>query len=246
MRRRRARHRRARGPRTRRRPPRTRRTRRRPSSRCSLVFAQRLPAGRCSTGTARRRGRARVSPPGRRAGSVTPAPTATTTPTPSWPGMNGGVGFTGQSPWAAWMSVWHSPDVSDPDEQLARSDRRQWDLPDLQRTAELGDDGGLHDATSLVFTGACGVRSSGPGCGSAGVSRARRPARCSMRRISRSAAVRPAPQDRPRTSGPACSSPVPLTRFWGPCRCTTARSAAPCGPGRRWGHTSADSRRRSR
>ena len=23
--------------------------------------------------------------------------------------MNGGVGLTGQSPWAAWMSVWHSP-----------------------------------------------------------------------------------------------------------------------------------------
>src|ERR1700730_5058367 len=26
--------------------------------------------------------------------------------------MNGGVGLTGQSPWAAWMSVWHSPAVS--------------------------------------------------------------------------------------------------------------------------------------
>src|SRR5580700_3285898 len=23
--------------------------------------------------------------------------------------MNGGVGLTGQSPWAAWMSVWHRP-----------------------------------------------------------------------------------------------------------------------------------------
>ena len=33
-------------------------------------------------------------------------------PTPSWPGTNGGVGLTGQSPWAAWMSVWHSPLVS--------------------------------------------------------------------------------------------------------------------------------------
>src|SRR6202046_1356198 len=32
-------------------------------------------------------------------------------PTPSCPGMNGGCGFTGQSPAAAWMSVWHSPEV---------------------------------------------------------------------------------------------------------------------------------------
>ena len=41
-----------------------------------------------------------------------PAPTCSTIPTPSWPGMNGGVGLTGQSPWAAWMSVWHRPEVS--------------------------------------------------------------------------------------------------------------------------------------
>jgi hypothetical protein len=26
--------------------------------------------------------------------------------------MNGGFGFTGHSPRAAWMSVWHRPDVS--------------------------------------------------------------------------------------------------------------------------------------
>src|SRR3954454_21304387 len=26
--------------------------------------------------------------------------------------MNGGVGLTGQSPWAAWMSVWHRPQAS--------------------------------------------------------------------------------------------------------------------------------------
>src|SRR5450755_1447611 len=26
--------------------------------------------------------------------------------------MNGGVGLTGQSPCAAWMSVWHRPEVS--------------------------------------------------------------------------------------------------------------------------------------
>jgi hypothetical protein len=41
--------------------------------------------------------------------SVTPAPICVTTPMPSWPGTNGGVGLTGQSPCAAWMSVWQSP-----------------------------------------------------------------------------------------------------------------------------------------
>src|SRR5277367_3249542 len=43
---------------------------------------------------------------------VTPSPVEYTMPTPSWPGTNGGVGVTGQSPWAAWMSVWHRPDAS--------------------------------------------------------------------------------------------------------------------------------------
>src|SRR5690625_939343 len=37
------------------------------------------------------------------------SPTATTVPTPSWPGMNGAVGLTGQSPLAACRSVWHTP-----------------------------------------------------------------------------------------------------------------------------------------
>src|SRR5450755_1444610 len=31
---------------------------------------------------------------------------------PSWPGTNGGMGLIGQSPRAAWMSVWHRPEVS--------------------------------------------------------------------------------------------------------------------------------------
>src|SRR5918995_5032186 len=44
--------------------------------------------------------------------SVTPGPASSTRPMPSWPGMNGGDGLTGQSPWAAWISVWQSPDVS--------------------------------------------------------------------------------------------------------------------------------------
>ena len=43
---------------------------------------------------------------------VTPDPTAATSPMPSWPGMNGSVGFTGQSPCAAWRSVWHTPQAS--------------------------------------------------------------------------------------------------------------------------------------
>src|SRR5262245_9347626 len=33
-------------------------------------------------------------------------------PTPSCPGVNGRVGFTGQSPCAAWMSVWQRPEAS--------------------------------------------------------------------------------------------------------------------------------------
>src|SRR5262249_18477469 len=40
------------------------------------------------------------------------APTAITWPTPSWPGMNGGRGFTGQSPSAACKSVWQTPQAS--------------------------------------------------------------------------------------------------------------------------------------
>src|SRR4030095_11921691 len=38
-----------------------------------------------------------------------PMPTAATWPTPSWPGMNGGLGLTGQSPSAACKSVWQTP-----------------------------------------------------------------------------------------------------------------------------------------
>src|SRR5262245_50830473 len=38
-----------------------------------------------------------------------PAPQAATKPTPSWPGTKGNFGFTGQSPSAAWRSVWQTP-----------------------------------------------------------------------------------------------------------------------------------------
>ncbi len=40
------------------------------------------------------------------------SPVASTMPMPSWPGTKGGDGLTGQSPCAAWMSVWHSPEAS--------------------------------------------------------------------------------------------------------------------------------------
>ncbi|MCY1540003.1 hypothetical protein D9M68_756170 [compost metagenome] len=43
---------------------------------------------------------------------LTPAPTAATKPTPSWPGMKGRLGFTGQSPSAACRSVWQTPEAS--------------------------------------------------------------------------------------------------------------------------------------
>src|SRR6478735_6400639 len=42
-------------------------------------------------------------------GVRTPSPTAITVPTPSWPGISGNFGLTGQSPCAAWISVWHNP-----------------------------------------------------------------------------------------------------------------------------------------
>src|ERR1700722_6001676 len=44
--------------------------------------------------------------------AVTPAPRATTRPMPSWPGVNGGFGFSGQSPFAACRSVWQTPQAS--------------------------------------------------------------------------------------------------------------------------------------
>ena len=37
------------------------------------------------------------------------APGVVSLPAPSWPGMKGRPGFTGQSPRAAWMSVWQTP-----------------------------------------------------------------------------------------------------------------------------------------
>ena len=86
--------------------------RRRRRTRCCAALAQRLPAGDAVVA-----GAAGPAEPGngdpvadRRV--VTPAPSASTMPTPSCPGMNGGVGLTGQSPWAAWMSVWQSPEAS--------------------------------------------------------------------------------------------------------------------------------------
>src|SRR5512143_2005521 len=44
--------------------------------------------------------------------SFTPLPSWTTRPIPSWPGTKGRWGFTGQSPSAAWTSVWHTPQAS--------------------------------------------------------------------------------------------------------------------------------------
>mmetsp|Transcript_10430 Transcript_10430/g.27355 ORF Transcript_10430/g.27355 Transcript_10430/m.27355 type:complete len:225 (+) Transcript_10430:651-1325(+) len=41
--------------------------------------------------------------------SVTPSPSATTVPAPSWPPTSGILGLTGQSPSCAWRSVWQTP-----------------------------------------------------------------------------------------------------------------------------------------
>jgi len=44
--------------------------------------------------------------------SPAPGPSASTIPTPSWPGISGTAGLIGQSPCAAWMSVWQRPQAS--------------------------------------------------------------------------------------------------------------------------------------
>ena len=78
-----------------------------------LLLAQRLPAGDAELARAARNVQPRDGDPladprawGRRRRR------RSMMPTPSCPGTNGGVGFTGQSPLAAWMSVWQSPDAS--------------------------------------------------------------------------------------------------------------------------------------
>ena len=62
-------------------------------------------------------------------------------PTPSWPGTNGGDGFTGQSPWAAWMSVWQRPDASTA-RGPGRLQRHGARLLDAKRLREVVDDRG--------------------------------------------------------------------------------------------------------
>ena len=73
-----------------------------------------------------------------------PAPSRSTMPTPSWPGMNGGEGLTGQSPRAAWMSVWHRPAGLDADEHLLGAGLRDGDVLDRQRPVEAEHPGGPH------------------------------------------------------------------------------------------------------
>ena len=69
------------------------------------------------------------------------------TPTPSWPGMNGGDGLTGHSPRAAWMSVWHRPQVSMRTSTCSGPGSGLGELLDLQWVIEAADDGGSHEMT---------------------------------------------------------------------------------------------------
>ena len=65
-------------------------------------------------------------------------------PTPSCPGTNGGVGLTGQSPWAAWMSVWQSPQASMRTSTWPGPGLGDGSVLELEGLGEVGDDGGFH------------------------------------------------------------------------------------------------------
>ena len=71
-----------------------------------LLRAERLAAGVAVPAVAARVPQPRQRDADRPAEAVhVPAPSCSTMPTPSWPGMNGGDGLIGHSPRAAWMSV---------------------------------------------------------------------------------------------------------------------------------------------
>src|SRR3954451_3895695 len=57
--------------------------------------------------------------------------------------MKGGVGFTGQSPWAAWMSVWHRP--------LASMRTRTSPGPGVGTGTSLISSGRLKSLTTAAF-----------------------------------------------------------------------------------------------
>ena len=78
---------------------------------------------------------------------MSPAPTRSMTPTPSWPGMNGGDGLTGHSPRAAWMSVWQSPQVSMRTSTCSGPGSGIGSSSIVERAVEAADDGGLHEIT---------------------------------------------------------------------------------------------------
>ncbi len=87
--------------------------------------------------------------------SVTSGPSSTTIPTPSCPGTNGGLGLTGQSPCAAWMSVWHRPEASTLTRIWPWPSCGPCDLIDRQRRGEVVDDGGAVGGCLRRFRGRC-------------------------------------------------------------------------------------------
>ena len=56
--------------------------------------------------------------------------------------MDGGDGLTGQSPWAAWMSLWQRPEVWIPDDDLALTGDWLGNLLDDEQPREVLDDRG--------------------------------------------------------------------------------------------------------
>ena len=102
--------------------------------------------------------------------SVTPSPTASTTPAPSWPSTTGS-GF-GVAPVITFQSLWQTPLADDADGHLAGAGVGELDLLDGQRLVDLAEDGGAHarDSTGASARYArrrCGCRQ--PCCGSRAV-----------------------------------------------------------------------------
>ena len=75
---------------------------------------------------------------------VTPSPSASTTPAPSWP-RTAGSGF-GVAPVMTFQSLWQTPLADEAHAHLARARLGELDLLERQRAVDLAEHGGAHAA----------------------------------------------------------------------------------------------------